>query len=67
MRVAGTHLADEPRPGHPVAHDDEPHESLSNPDSETLNSGILDVGSSAGLVSRLAPSQWKGMNTVGRA
>ncbi len=35
--------------------------------AHTLNSGIRDVGSSAGLVSVLArpsPGQWKGMNTV---
>src|SRR4051794_36921703 len=70
LRVAGAQLLDEAGAGHAVADDDHLgalHAARSTRTAQTLNSGIFEIGSSAGLVTRFAlpwPPQWNGMNTV---
>src|SRR5256886_12526669 len=60
-------LLDEARARHPVADHHQPLLQLPPPSmraAQTLNSGMRLTGSSAALVSRLAPSQWKETKTV---
>ena len=77
FRVALGQFRNEPGARHAVADDDDPlmrgasrgvlFGRTSRRTAHTLNSGIFDTGSRAGLVTRLTeprPPQWKGMNTV---
>src|ERR1019366_8503571 len=74
-RLAADQLLDQADRGHPVADHDQgltlplahaAPPTRSSDAAQALNSGIPEEGSRASLVSRLAPTQWNGRNTVSR-
>src|SRR5512135_246871 len=65
--LGGDKFGGDPPTGRASADDYDPHAGTSRRAAHTLNSGMPEVGSSAGLVTVLArplPGQWKGMNKV---